>query len=140
MSNILRLDKILDYYDEPQLFVARDKFDALYICLLYDDATAYRYTAVKISNIRLNGFLSGKEDLRAIFVNPENIGEYFDVVYDKGNYVATSLNASTISEERLPSEGYTIDADTNETMTVNLPIKDHGLFTELVHKFGWACL
>lgn len=140
MSNILRLDKILDYYDEPQLFIARDKFDAQYICLLYDDETAYRYTAVKISGNRLNDFLSGKEDLRNIFVNPENKGEYFDVVFDKGSYVSSPLKESTISENRLPLEGYTLDAETHETMTVNLPVKDHGLFTELVHKFGWACL
>lgn len=37
MNNELRIDKILDCYDEPQLFTARDIFDTQYICLLYAD-------------------------------------------------------------------------------------------------------
>ena len=36
---MLRIDKILDFCDVPQLFVARDAFDTLYLCLLYDDET-----------------------------------------------------------------------------------------------------
>lgn len=140
MKNVLRLEKILDFYDVPQLFVGRDKFDAQYICLLYDDTDVCRYTAVKISGDRLHRFLSGNEDLRSIFVNPENAGEFFEVVYDNNNFEMTPLQMHSIEEKRLPDAGYTIDADTHETMTVNLPVKDHGLFTELVHKFGWACL
>lgn len=140
MKNVLRLEKILDFYDVPQLFVGRDKFDAQYICLLYDDVDVCRFTAVKISGSRLQRFLSGSEDLRSIFVNPENAGEFFDVVYDNNNFEMTPLQKHSIEEKRLPEAGYTIDADTHETMTVNLPVKDHGLFTELVHKFGWACL
>ena len=37
MEDVLRIDKILDFCDVPQLFVARDAFDTLYLCLLYDD-------------------------------------------------------------------------------------------------------
>lgn len=140
MKEVLRLEKILDFYDVPQLFVGRDKFDARYICLLYDDTDVCRFTAVKISGNRLGRFLSGSEDLRSIFVNPENAGEYFDVVYENGNFEITPLPKKSIEEKKLPDAGYTINADTHETMTVNLPVKDHGLFTELVHKFGWACL
>lgn len=65
MNNELRIDKILDYYDEPQLFIARDKPDAQDICLLYADDVTPKYTAVKISNARLTDFLSGKVDLAA---------------------------------------------------------------------------
>ena len=42
MEDVLRIDKILDFCDVPQLFVARDAFDTLYLCLLYDDETVYR--------------------------------------------------------------------------------------------------
>lgn len=140
MGNDLRLDKILDFYDEPQLFIGRDKFDAQYICLLYDDSSVCKYTAVKISGERLRNFLEGKTDLREIYLHPENKGEYYDVVYDDHHFTAMPIDVGKVSEDRLPDAGYTIDSGTHETMTVNLPIKDHGLFTELVHKFGWACL
>ena len=34
MEDVLRIDKILYFCDVPQLFVARDAFDTLYLCLL----------------------------------------------------------------------------------------------------------
>ena len=64
MEDVLRIDKILDFCDVPQLFVARDAFDTLYLCLLYDDETVYRYTGIRISTRRLESFLAGKADLR----------------------------------------------------------------------------
>lgn len=140
MNNVLKLDKILDFYDEPQLFIGRDMFDAQYICLLYEDSPVCRYTAVKISSNRLNSFLSGKEDLRSIFEKPENSKEYFEVAYDNNSFEISSLQCDKLPEDRLPENGYTLDAESHETHTVNIPVKDHGLFTELIHKFGWACL
>ena len=116
------------------------KIATQYICLLYADDDTPRYTAVKISNARLTDFLTGKVDLRQLFVSPEVKGEYFEVV-DNGEHLSiTPLGGRTLPEERLPEKGYTLDADTQESITVHLPIKDHGLFTELVRKFGWACM
>lgn len=140
MNNELRIDKILDYYDEPQLFIARDTFDAQYICLLYADDEKPRYTAVKISNAKLTDFLSGKVDLRQLFVSPEMKGEYYEVVGNDDHLSITPLECATLPEERLTDSDYTLDADTQESITVHLPVKDHGLFTELVLKFGWACM
>ena len=140
MNNELRIDKILDYYDEPQLFIARDMFDAQYICLLYADDEKPKYTAVKISNAKLTDFLSGKVDLRQLFVSPEMKGEYYEVVGNDDHLSITLLECATLPEDRLPDSGYMLDADTQESITVHLPIKDHGLFTELVRKFGWACM
>jgi hypothetical protein len=140
MNNELRIDKILDYYDEPQLFIARDMFDAQYICLLYADEEKPKYTAVKISNAKLTDFLFGKVDLRQVFVSPEVKGEYYDVINNGDNLIITPLECISLPEDRLPEAGYTLDADTQESITVHLPVKDHGLFTELVRKFGWACM
>ena len=140
MNNELTIDKLLDYRDEPQLFIARDMFDAQYICLLYADEETPKYTAVKISNAKLADFLTGKVDLRQLFVSPEIKGEYYEVV-DNGKCICiTPFDSNTLPEERLPEKGYTLDAETQESITVHLPIKDHGLFTELVRKFGWACM
>ncbi len=140
MKDILRLEKILDFYDEPQLFVARDKFDAQYLCLLYSDNPEPRYTAVKISADRLSKLLGGQLDLRQLFKDPENAGEYFDVAYEHNHYHAEPSSEKVLSEDKLPQKGYTLDTDIRESITVDLPIKDHGLFTELVRKFGWACM
>lgn len=140
MSNELRIDKILDFYDEPQLFIARDKFGAQYICLLYADDHELKYTAIKISNDKLSDFLSGKVDLRQLFVSPELKGEYYDVSYENGHLYITPFEGDALPEDRLPETGYTLDADTQESITVHLPVKDYGLFTELVRKFGWVCM
>lgn len=140
MSNELRLDKILDFCDAPQLFIARDKFDAQYICLLYDDSKEPLYTAVKISGDRLADFFAGKTDLRQLFTNPEVKGEYYDVAYKDNHLTFAPIENREIPEDRLPQPGYTMDADLQESITVHLPVKDHGLFTELVKKFGWACM
>lgn len=140
MSDELRLDKILDFYDNPQLFIARDKFDAQYLCLLYDDSKAPSYTAVRISNDRLDDFLAGKTDLRQLFANPEIKGEYYEVVYTHNHLGISPLGIHALPEDRLPDAGYKLDSDSQESITVSLPVKDHGLFTELVRKFGWACM
>lgn len=52
----------------------------------------------------------------------------------------SKLVVSKLSEDKLPEAGYSYDVDTHETITVNLPVKDHGLFTEIMNKFGWACV
>lgn len=91
MEDVLRIDKILDFCDVPQLFVARDAFDTLYLCLLYDDETVYRYTGIRISTRRLESFLAGKADLRLLYLQPENEHEYYDVVFQSGEYQKTLL-------------------------------------------------
>ena len=72
MENVLRIEKILDFCDVPQLFVARDAFDTLYLCLLYEDELLCRYTGIRISARRLEDFLSGGIDLRSLFIHPES--------------------------------------------------------------------
>jgi hypothetical protein len=75
-----------------------------------------------------------------VFVSPEVKGEYYDVINNGDNLIITPLECISLPEDRLPEAGYTLDADTQESITVHLPVKDHGLFTELVRKFGWACM
>lgn len=140
MKDVLRIDKILDFCDVPQLFVARDAFDTLYLCLLYDDETAYCYTGIRISAHRLETFLTGDTDLRTLFVQPENEGEYYDVMFQSGEYRKASFPGDALPEDRLPAEGYVLPQDTRENVVINLPVRDRSLLTELVRKFGWACM
>ena len=139
-QSILKIDSILEYYDNPQLLTARDCFDTLYLCLLYDDTAECNYTAIRISSKKLNEFFKGKKDLRSLFLSPEGKKEYFNVVYEKKSFILYQEPSQNISEDKLPADGYFLDKTAKESIIVNIPTKDKALFTELVKKFGWACM
>lgn len=136
----LKVDSILEYYDNPQLLTARDCFDTLYLCLLYEDTPESKYTAIRISSKRLQDFCMGKKDLRSLFLSPEGDKEYFNVRGADNNLVLDLKINTTIPEDRLPDEGYYLETSGKESIVVNIPVKDKGLFTEIVRKFGWACM
>ena len=140
MNNKLTIDRILDFCDVPQLFVARDAFDTIYLCLLYDDEASCQYTAIRISSNRLQLFLNGEEDLRNLYDNPETPFEYFDVEYRDDNYYFELHQAAFVGEERLPLSGYKMSGDEHEAVVVHIPVKDRNLLKDLVRKFGWACV
>lgn len=136
----LKVDSILEYYDNPQLLTARDSFDTLYLCLLYEDTPECKYTAIRISSKRLQDFCMGKKDLRSLFLSPEGDKAYFNVRGADNNLVLDLKINTTIPEDRLPDEGYYLETSGKESIVVNIPVKDKGLFTEIVRKFGWACM
>ena len=140
METKLTLDQMLDYCDVPQLFTARDTFETLYLCLLYDDSSECLYTGIRISPQRLTEFLNGKYDLRYLYLHPEQNGEYFDVSYHNNEYHKKLFSETFLSEERLPAEGYYINTDDRENVVVNIPKNDRSLLKEIVRKFGWACM
>ncbi len=140
MEDMLRIDKLLDFCDVPQLFVARDAFETLYLCLLYEDEPACRYTGIRISARLLDAFLTGKADLRQLFLQPENEREYYDVVFQSGEYRKTLSDEKTLPEDKLPTAGYVLPEDARESIVISLPMKDRNLLAELVRKFGWACM
>ena len=140
METKLTIDQILDYCDVPQLFTARDTFDTLYLCLLYDDSPVCRYTAIRLSSKRLSEFLSGKLDLRFLYVHTEQDKEYFDVAFEGNEYLMKTMSSQSLQEDRLPAEGYYMVSSTRENVVVNIPMHDRSLLKELVRKFGWACM
>ena len=79
-------------------------------------------------------------DLRALFCNPENTGEYYDVVFSDNQYYKSLSSMNILSEDKLPSEGYYVSEDERENVVVNIPMKDRGLLKELVYKLGWVCM
>ena len=82
----------------------------------------------------------GKKDLRSLFLSPEGDKAYFNVRGTDNSLVLDSKTSTAISEDRLPDEGYYLETSGKESIVVNIPVKDKGLFTELVRKFGWACM
>ena len=139
MEDVLRIDKILYFCDVPQLFVAREGEGEVTVGG-DDDETVYRYTGIRISTRRLESFLAGKADLRLLYLQPENEHEYYDVVFQSGEYQKTLLKESVLLEDKLPAEVYVLSGEKRENVVINLPIKDRSLLAELVRKFGWACM
>ncbi|MGL5681716.1 MAG: DUF6575 domain-containing protein [Marinifilaceae bacterium] len=96
--------KVLVYYDTVQIFVGQDRTGTSYLCMLLDDN--HNYLAVMISQYRLNSFCQGNEDLRNIYVNPEN-AMYF-ILSEHDDYFFAKIYDSEITEEMLPEEGFKI--------------------------------
>lgn len=84
--------------------------------------------------------MNGKLDLRSLFLYPEQVGEYFEVLSCDTGYIKENLAESILSEDRLPDEGYYMIADARGNVVVNIPRHDRSLLKELVRKFGWACM
>ena len=109
----LTMKEILDFYDTPQLFVAReDGSGTLFLCLLYhtnDDGTSL-HIAVDITREKLNEVTSGKLDLRDVFTNPERF--WFDVT-DNGEMIAT-IRTEPPTEDMLPDKDYYLNYGSKE--------------------------
>ena len=71
-------------------------------------------------------------------LTPADNKEYFYVTYDDNKFFLHQEAAHDISEDRLPAEGYFLYKSGKESITVNIPTKDKGLFTELTKRFGWT--
>lgn len=139
-SNILTVEKIIEYVDVPQVFLARDMFDTRYLCLLYDDEPTCKYTAVRISAEQYELFLRKQYDLRTLFVNPERPGEYFDVEYADNNYICSHYNGDQLPEDRLPESGFYYDDADTENITVQVPKKEKSLFLRVLRHRGWVAM
>ena len=100
------VQQILEFYDEPQLYTAKDEFGALYLCLYSAIEDRYDCTAVKVTPRRLAQYMAREVDLRSIYLNPED-GAYFSVTSpDDETLEINPLPADCLTEERLPAEGF----------------------------------
>ncbi len=109
----LRLTKILEYYDVPQLFLATDLLNSNFICMMTEfiAGTGYIYFAVQVSESKLRDFLLGEEDLRQLYLSPEVEDAYFRVVVHNQIISAESFSRENITESILPDEGYYYEED-----------------------------
>ena len=89
---------------------------------------------------RLRSFTGRLITTFSLFIHPENKHEYFDVVFQTGQYQHERLMEKSLPEDKLPAEGYILSGDMRENVVINLPVKDRSLLAELVRKFGWACM
>lgn len=113
MDIYIEVEKILIYYDIPQLFIGKDCVDTKYICLLTKNEELFdEYVAIKTSVKRIGELEAGKIDLRKFFTNPEILNDYYIIHSDGKNFIITS-GLRNINEEQLPNEGILLNINHN---------------------------
>lgn len=103
----LKLTKILEYYDVPQLFVAEDASGVSYLCLLYDieDDGELKVLGVATSSSKLDDFVEGQIDLLSMFENPEKKTSIYDIIMAEDSIYAKHFMGD-IDKTMLPDKGY----------------------------------
>lgn len=114
----LKLIRILEYYDVPQLFIADDASGIHYLCLLYniEDDGELKTIAVSVSPSRLNEFIKGHIDLLSVFSNPETGYSLYDIKMKEDALYAHRFS-NRLSQSMLPDEGYYFHDSSNENDT-----------------------
>lgn len=103
----LTVDKILVYYDLPQLFIAKDQIDSRYICLLVDSETEFaRYISIPVSKHKLNELILGNIDLRTAFESSETGVWYFITSDDNEEFIIQAVNFNVVDDYYLPDAGF----------------------------------
>lgn len=104
MKEELKYVDTLEFYDVPQVFLAKNKEGVKFMCLLEeigDDSLVYM--AVSLSEDRLNDYLNGKIDLRSVYTNIEDGYSYWEVHMRGFDIVAEE---SSLVEDYLPESGF----------------------------------
>lgn len=102
----LFLDKILLYYDEPQVFSAKDNISTNYLVMLVDyENDAPVYVALPVSEKKLQLVLEGKLDIRLAFMESELGCWYMIKGFEDTKVWAQSADFEAMPETYLPEEG-----------------------------------
>ena len=105
----LELVEILDFYDRPQIILAKDKNNIKYIGVLQPDGQGYLF--VKIKDQDLDKFKCGKIDLLSVLINKSN---YFIAKFKHRSSKLLSgkeISKNKIDSSMLPDSGFYLDYD-----------------------------
>lgn len=114
----LELVETYVFYDMPVLFAAQNTFGQRYLAVLEDDddeVTTWLYVAM--SKIRYEHVRSGVVDLYSAFVLAED-GVVYEVkqkMADDQVIAVSALDASKLSQDRLPMKGQVLELETPST-------------------------
>ena len=135
MNTIISIDRVLVYYDLPQVFVGRDVVGGLYLCIYEGSQEEYdEYLGIRISQYKLFELMAGKIDLRSIYTQPE-LHTYYTILGFNEFKVVESKSA--VEERELPAADYFIhynldpdDIITKEVIELNKPVFHIGVVDE----------
>ena len=119
MVNKLRLIRIIEYYDVPQLFIAEDNNGVCYLCQLYDveENGELKIIGVTVSVDRLNEFVKGYADLLTMFTSTELEDSIFLIHMKEDGIYAERYNG-VLDSSMLPDEGYFYNTDSNNSLRI----------------------
>ena len=119
MVNKLRLIRIIEYYDVPQLFIAEDDNGVCYLCQLYDveENGELKIIGVTVSVGKLNEFVKGHVDLLTMFTSPELEDSIFLIHVKEDGIYAERYNG-VLDSSMLLDEGYFYDTDSNNSLRI----------------------
>ena len=112
MVNKLRLIRIIEYYDVPELFIAEDDNGVCYLCQLYhvEENGELKIIGVTVSVGKLNEFVKGHVDLLTMFTSPELEDSIFLIHVKEDGIYAERYNG-VLDSSMLPDEGYFYGTD-----------------------------
>lgn len=141
----LTLQQILDFYDVPQLFVAKDMMNVNYLCVLFCQQDGFHYLGVQLTELRLSSFCSGQVDLRKLYEQPEQDNTLYEVLVEKEQIHAVRLlSQEQLTEDMLPAPGYYFDTNTTEAdsatdiFQLSIPPQDRNFMADMVKRMGWT--
>lgn len=127
MGNELKNITVLVQYDVPELFVGQDLIGRQFLSLLVEDEELLKYLAIPISKNRLEKFLSGDIDLRAVYEYPET-SEYYDVSFAEDDSIVVSFWSTEIPDPSyLPEEGFSFDLNLIDDIQTESYVKQKGI-------------
>ena len=99
------ITEVLEWYDGPVVFEARDKRGALYIGMSVEENGFHYFALFEVEEERMSLFKQGEIDLRSLILIRDS--EYW-YMWGEGAYAIAQSN-SHYYEDILPDEGYYIN-------------------------------
>jgi hypothetical protein len=107
VRRVLNIDRVLVFNDFPELFIAKDNSGLNYLCLLAKlFENGYEYLCISVSSELLHKFLTGKRDLRSIYVNPELKEWWTTNDTSESTFEVNLFSTELPDDELLPEAGY----------------------------------
>lgn len=106
----LTLGSVLDYYDGPLLFTAKDALWNWYLSVFLETTEAgSEYVRVRVSEERLNEFMVGHRDLKSMYSHPE-ADEFYTLITNTADEFleAKPVESRDLKTHLLPRSGYYI--------------------------------
>ena len=128
ITNKIRYEKTIEYYDGIRLFEARDPIGGTYVAhLLEPNDEADRYLVFGCEPDQLRLFRNGGIDLKSLATNSSIYGWYLAEVtdFEEPIYV-TSQDSDTIPDDYLPQPGFFITGvEVNQDVTARAKQQDN---------------
>ena len=143
MKISLTVLEVIDYNDFPLLYTAKDPIGGLYLCLATEEVDNLpQYTAVAISQPRLQSLQNAQIDLRSVFEKPE-LGGWFKVGYLEQDALTIEPMLGTVAlpEAFLPKTGAflrqrgLLRAETLESVKIGGIAKEAGMNPTLLRQY-----